>query len=64
MKSIGEINARISELKKSIEQLDAKQQEELKKHYKKRDRRLLLFLNEERKVYTYALTQLEWLLNG
>lgn len=64
MKSVIDITARISELKKTIEQLDAKQQLELKKHYKKRDRRLLLFLNEERKVYSYAVSQLEWSLSG
>jgi hypothetical protein len=63
MKDVPEIAEKILEMKKYIDKIEARRQEELKKSIEKRDVRLMMFLNRESNVYEFALCQLEWVLS-
>lgn len=38
-------------------------EQELEKHFMKRDKRLLLFLHKEKSIWEFALLQMQWLLD-
>lgn len=63
MKTEKEILFRIEELNVNLSIVQQKMDKELEKHYKKRDKRLLLFLYKEKSVWEFALVQLNWLLS-
>jgi hypothetical protein len=63
MKEAAVIQARVAELKRNLLIIEQRTEEELKKHFRKRDKRLLHFLYKEKSVWEYAIQQLDWVLN-
>lgn len=64
MKTEYQITEKMQELNANLSAIEERLQVELKKHHSKRDFRLLWFLDKERKVWEYALTQLNWILSN
>jgi hypothetical protein len=62
MKSADAIHERIQRLQERISLLEQKYEEEMKKHHKQRDTKLMRFLLEEQSVYRFALSQLTWVV--
>jgi hypothetical protein len=62
MRTESEIISRIGEIKAQLDLLENKRAGEFRKHIRKKDYRLLLFLHMEIKKYDIALSQLEWSL--
>lgn len=62
MKSVDAIHARVQRLQERISLLEQKYEEEMKKHHKQRDTKLMRFLLEEQSVYRFALSQLTWVV--
>jgi hypothetical protein len=63
MKSEKEILLRIETFQVNLAMVQQKMGKELEKHYKKRDKRLLLFLYKEKSVWEFAIEQLHWLMS-
>lgn len=63
MKTPDEIHLRISELNEQLLIIKTAQDRELNKPFKETDYHLLRFLHKEYDVYSFSLSQLEWLLS-
>jgi hypothetical protein len=63
MKDAAAIQARMAELRTNLSIIEQRTEEELKKHFRKRDKRLLHFLYKEKSVWEYGIQQLDWVLN-
>lgn len=62
MRKESEILSKMNDFNENLLIIEERINEELKKHYSKRDKNLLLFLNKERCVWEFAIEQMEWLL--
>jgi len=62
MKNELEISGRLHDLKEKIQLITERKVDELKKPVRRRDYRLLKFLSKEYEIYSFALSQMEWLL--
>lgn len=62
MRTAAEIIAKMEGFNQSLSLVEERINEELQKHYDKRDKGLLLFLNKERCVWQFAIEQMKWLL--
>ena len=62
MKSEQEISVRLQDLKEKVQLIRERREDELKKQFRQRDYRLLKFLSKENEIYSFALSQLQWLL--
>ncbi len=58
------IVSRIATYREKIRLITNSQDEELKKNYRDRDQRLLLFLNREYCVYKFAIDEMTAILNS
>jgi hypothetical protein len=64
MKSQPEIECKITELQDRLERIEAAIAKEMEIVFDKRQMRFLNFLNKERAVYRFALSEFEWILKN
>ncbi|WP_367867917.1 hypothetical protein [Pedobacter sp. WC2423] len=63
MRTEHEIRSKIEEFTINLSIIKLKMEQELEKHFMKRDKRLLLFLHKEKSIWEFALLQMQWLLD-
>ncbi|SEW42762.1 hypothetical protein SAMN05428988_5398 [Chitinophaga sp. YR573] len=62
MRKESEIISKIEGFNTNLLIIEERINEELQKHYEKRNKALLLFLNKERCVWEFAVEQMKWML--
>ena len=63
MRTEHEVRSKIEEFNVNLSIIKLKMEQELEKHFMKRDKRLLLFLHKEKSIWEFALLQMQWLLD-
>lgn len=63
MRTEHEVRSKIEEFTVNLSIIKLKMEQELEKHFMKRDKRLLLFLHKEKSIWEFALLQMQWLLD-
>ena len=64
MRTEFEINERMQEISKNLLLIEERIQAELKGDYKKRLPRTMWFLDKEREVWRFALSEMNWILSN
>lgn len=64
MRTYTEISARLEELRRNLCLVEEKAREEMEKPLPERNQRTLYFLFQEKKVWEFALMQINWIFSN